>query len=186
MVKPDGVRRGLTGEIIRRVERSGLKIVALKMVKTDRKHMDDHYPKDQVWVTRLGQKTLTTYQKFGYDAFKELGTDKAEEIGPMVREWLINFMSSSPVVAIIIKGVHAVAMVRKLAGHTMPADAEMGTIRGDFSCDSAAAANRDKRAVFNLIHISETQDEARHEVMHWFGENSINDYKRTEEEVFVI
>ena len=61
----------------------------------------------------------------------------------------------------------------------MPADAEMGTIRGDFSVDSAAAANRDKRAVHNIIHASETPQEAEHEIKHWFGEREvIFDYQR--------
>jgi len=184
MIKPDGVRRGLTGEIVRRIEQVGLKIVALKLYKPTPDQVDEHYPKDKAWITRLGQKTLTTYEKFGYSAIKELGTEQAEEIGPMVRKWLINFMTSGPVVIMVIKGVHAVEMVRKLAGPTMPADAELGTIRGDFSIDSAAAANRDKRAVFNLVHASETQSEAEHEIKHWFGKDLEYDYERTDDAVY--
>lgn len=184
MVKPDGVRRGLSGEIIRRVERVGLKIVALEMQRPSRKQVDDHYPKNKEWITRLGEKTLSTYEKFGFDAMAELGTNKAEKIGPMVRGWLIDFMTSAPVVIMAIKGVHAVAMVRKLAGATMPSDAPLGTIRGDFGVDSAAAANREKRAVFNMVHASETEDEAGHEIAHWFGKSVIHDYARTDDEVF--
>jgi nucleoside-diphosphate kinase len=184
MVKPDGVCRGLTGEIIKRVERAGLKLVGLKMFTPSEKLVDDHYPKDEAWITRLGQKTLVTYEKYGYDAKSELGTDQAEKIGPMVREWLISFMISGPVVVMAIKGAHAVDMVRKIAGPTMPSDADMGTIRGDYSVDSAAAANRDKRAVFNLVHASETQDEAEHEISHWFGKGEkLNDYERSDEMV---
>lgn len=184
MIKPDGVRRGLTGEVIRRVERVGLKIVDLKMFQPSHKQVDEHYPKDKEWVDRLGQKTLATYEKYGYDAKSELGTDKAHEIGPMVRGWLLSFMTSGPVVVMAIKGVHAVDMVRKIAGPTMPADADMGTVRGDFSVDSAAAANRDKRAVYNLVHASETQDEAKHEIAHWFGKNEkLWDYERSDEMV---
>lgn len=184
MVKPDGVKRGLSGEIIRRLERVGLKVVGLKMLKPDLKLVDEHYPKDEAWITRLGQKTLATYAKYGYDPIKELGTDKAEEIGPEVRKWLISFMTSGPVVLMAIQGVHAVDMVRKLAGKTMPSDAEMGTIRGDFSVDSAASANRDKRAVHNLVHASETQDEARHEIKHWFGStDELYNYERSDEMV---
>lgn len=184
MVKPDGVRRGLTGEVIRRIEQVGLKIVGLKMYQPDEKQVDDHYPKDEAWITRLGQKTLATYEKYGFDAVAELGTDKAEEIGPQVRQWLIDFFKTGPVVVMAIKGVHAVDMVRKLAGPTMPADAEMGTIRGDFSVDSPASANRDKRAVYNVIHASETQDEARHEIEHWFGKGEkMWDYERSDEMV---
>lgn len=184
MIKPDAVQRGLTGEIIRRIEQVGLKIIGLRLFKPTLKQIDEHYPKDEAWITRLGHKTLATYEKFGYDAKKELGTDKAEEIGPMVRQWLLDFMSSGPVAAMVIKGVHAVEMVRKLAGHTMPSDSELGTIRGDFSVDSAAAANRDQRAVYNLVHASETADEAEHEIAHWFGENEpLCNYERSDEMV---
>lgn len=184
MIKPDGVRRGLTGEIIRRVEQVGLKIVGLKMYTPTEKQVDDHYPKDEAWITRLGQKTLATYEKFGYDSVKELGTNNAEQVGPMIRQWLIDFMTSGPVVIMAIKGVHAVEMVRKLAGPTMPADAELGTIRGDFSVDSAAAANREKRAVFNIVHASETESEAEYETKHWFGVEKDNNYDRTDDAVY--
>lgn len=184
MIKPDGVRRGLNGEIMRRIEQVGLKVVALRMIRPTPKEIDEHYPKDKTWIKRLGEKTLTTYEKFGFDAQKELGTKDEGKIGVMVRRWLVDFMTSAPVVVMAIKGVHAVAMVRKLAGHTMPADAPLGTIRGDFSVDSAAVANREKRAVYNLVHASETEDEARHEIKHWFGAEPIHDYQRTDDEVF--
>lgn len=184
MIKPDAVQRGLTGEIIFRVERVGLKIIGLKLFKPTIKQIDDHYPKSKEWINRLGQKTLVTYEKYGYDPIKELGTNKAEKIGQMVRKWLIEFMSSGPVVIMAIKGVHAIEMVRKLAGSTMPSDADVGTIRGDFSVDSAAAANRDKRAIFNLVHASETEDEAKHEINHWFGKSEkTHDYERSDEMV---
>lgn len=184
MVKPDAVRRGLTGEIIRRIEQVGLKIVGLEMLKPSRAQVDDHYPKDQGWIKRLGEKTLATYEKYGFDAKTELGTDNPAKIGPLVRKWLLAFMTSAPVVVMVIRGVHAVTMVRKLAGNTMPSEAPLGTIRGDFSVDSAAVANRDQRAVFNLVHASETEDEAKHEIKHWFGQAVIHDYKRTDDEVF--
>jgi len=184
MAKPDAVQRGLTGEIIRRIEQVGLKIVGLRMFSPTNKQIDDHYPKDEAWITRLGEKTLATYAKYGYDANKELGTDKAEKIGPMVRSWLLKFMDSGPVVVMVIKGVHAVEMTRKIAGSTMPSDSELGTIRGDFSVDSAAAANRDKRAVYNLVHASETEDEAEHEIKHWFRKSAdLSDYERSDEMV---
>lgn len=185
MIKPDGVKRGLVGEIIKRIEQRGLKVVALEMEQPTHKQMDDHYPKDPKWITRLGEKTLTTYAKFGFDVMKELGTDKTEEIGPMVREWLVNYMTSAPLVKIVVEGIHAIEMVKKLAGKTMPIDAEMGTVRGDFSADSAAAANRDKRAVHNLMHISETPEEAEHEIAHWFTKKQIHDYKRVEEDLMI-
>ena len=184
MIKPDGVVRGLTGEIIRRIEQVGLKVVGLKMIRPTLKEVDEHYPKDEKWIHRLGEKTLATYEKYGYDAKAELGTDKAEKIGPMVREWLIKFMTSAPVVVMAVKGTHAVPMVRKLAGSTMPSDATLGTLRGDFSVDSAASANREKRAVHNLVHASETAEEAVHEIKHWFGKDKIHDYERTDDGMF--
>lgn len=185
MIKPDGVKRGLIGEVIARIERRGLKIIALHMYQPSKDEMDNHYPKDPAWIHRLGEKTLSTYAKYGFDAVKELGTDKKEEIGPMIREWLISYMTSAPVVKIVVEGVHAVDTLRKMVGNTMPALAELGTLRGDFSVDSAAAANKEKRAVHNLVHVSETPEEAQHEINHWFAKNDIHSYSRTEESLML-
>lgn len=183
MIKPDGVKRGIIGDIINRVEQRGLKIVAMKMEMPTHEKIDGHYPKDEAWVTRLGEKTLKTYAKAGWDAMEELGTDKPEEIGPMVRKWLIDFMSSAPIVKMVVEGVRAVDMIRKIVGPTMPADADMGTIRGDYSVDSPLIANMEKRSVHNLIHASETPEEAKHEIAHWFAEDEITEYSRSEEEM---
>lgn len=183
IIKPDGVAKGLTGEILRRIEQRGLKIVALRMFQPTRKQMDDHYPKDEKWISRLGEKTCATYEKYGYDVVKELGTSDKLEIGKMVRGWLLDYMTSTPLVKAIVQGPHAVDMVRKLAGNTMPALAEMGTIRGDFSVDSAAIANREKRAVHNILHVSETAEEAAHEIEHWFAPDEVFEYKRVGEEM---
>ncbi|HYD92818.1 MAG TPA: nucleoside-diphosphate kinase, partial [Flavobacterium sp.] len=110
---------------------------------------------------------------------EKLGTSDKLEIGKMVRGWLIDFMTSAPLVRMVVQGVHAVDTVRKIVGPTMPYQAELGTIRGDFSVDSPALANAEKRSVMNLIHASETQEEAMHEIKHWFGEDAaILDYKR--------
>lgn len=178
MIKPDGVRKGLVGEVIRRFEQRDLKIVALEMFQPTTEKMDNHYPKDDAWITRLGGKTLSTYEKYGYSAKEEYGTDDAHEIGLMVRGWLIDYMVSAPLVKMVVKGTHAVDMVRKIVGPTLPYAAEMGTIRGDYSVDSPLVANKERRAVMNLIHASETQDEAKHEIEHWFGEVKMHDYKR--------
>ena len=141
LIKPDGVKRGLIGETIRRIEQRGLKVIALKMFQATREQIDDHYPKDSKWVSRLGGKTLGTYEKYGLDPIKELRTDKADEIGQMVRVWIIDFMVSGPMVKMVVQGVHAIDMVRKICGNTLPNLAEMGTIRGDYSVDSPALAN---------------------------------------------
>ncbi|RJO59531.1 nucleoside-diphosphate kinase [Candidatus Parcubacteria bacterium] len=183
LVKPDGVKRGLIGEIIHRLEQRNLKIIALKMIWATKPEMDKHYPKDEAWITRLGEKTKKTYDKYGYDLKGELGSTDLFEIGKMVRSWLVDFMVSGPVVKMVVQGVHAVDMVRKISGQTMPSLAEMGTIRGDYSVDSAAAANKEKRAVHNIVHASETPEEAKHEIDNWFTPEEIHAYKRMEEDI---
>jgi nucleoside-diphosphate kinase len=177
MVKPDGVRKGLIGEVIKRFEQRDLKIVALEMFTPTREQVHHHYPQDEKWITRLGEKTAATYEKYGYD-LAELGTTDLLEIGKMVREWLLDFMTSAPMVRMVVEGLHSVDVVRKIAGPTMPYVAEMGTIRGDFSVDSPALANKEKRAVMNIIHASETAEEAAHEIEYWFGKSPIHSYKR--------
>lgn len=185
MMKPDGVVRGLTGEVIKRIERVGLKIVALKMFWATKDQIDEHYPKDDAWLMRIGQKTKVNYDKYGLE-IKTLGTDNDKEIGLMVRSWLLEYLTSAPMIKMVIEGPHAVDLIRKMAGNTIPAQAEMGTIRGDFSVDSAAFANRDKRAIFNVIHASETPQEAEHEIDFWFGPEEIHDYERVEESTYKI
>lgn len=178
LIKPDGVRKGLVGEIISRFEQRDMKIVAMEMFHATRKEMDHHYPKDEKWVRRLGEKTMATYAKYGHDIKKDFGTSDLNRVGKTVRNWLLDFMSSAPMVKVVVQGVHAVDMIRKITGPTMPYLAEMGTIRGDFSADSPVNANAERRAVFNLVHASETAQEAKHEIEHWFGKNSIFKYKR--------
>lgn len=179
MVKPDGVKKGLIGEIIRRFEQRDLKIVAIEMFQPTREQIDNHYPKDEAWITRLGNKTLSTYEKYGQDPKADYNTDDPAVIGPMVREWLVDYMLSAPLVRMVVQGVHAVDMIRKIVGPTLPNLAEMGTIRGDYSIDSPLVANKEKRAVMNLVHASETPEEAKHEIEHWFGKDAkIYEYKR--------
>ncbi len=114
MVKPDGVQRGLIGQIITRLEQRGLKIVAMKMVKPTLEHVSNHYPQDEAWIKRLGQKGFTVFEEQGIDPKEAMGTDDLLEAGKMVRQWLMEFMTSAPVVAMVIEGVHAIDMVRKI------------------------------------------------------------------------
>jgi len=86
-------------------------------------------------------------------------------------------------VAMVVQGIHAIDMVRKLVGHSLPVFAEMGTIRGDFSVDSPAVANLESRAIKNIVHASETQAEADNEIHLWFGPEEIHQYKRAEEDI---
>src|SRR6185436_4843380 len=178
LVKPDGVKRGLVGEVISRIERRGLKLVALKLVQVDRAHLEEHFPKADAWVERLGHKTLKTYEEYKVDPVAAQGTADPKEIGKMVKESLFEYMISGPIVAMVVEGLHSIDMVRKLAGHTLPVFAEMGTIRGDYSVDSPAVANVEGRAIHNIMHASETPEEAQNEIGLWFTPLEIHSYKR--------
>ena len=128
-------------------------------------------------------KAIIKTRKTTADIFAEALVDidglSEFEIGQKVREWLLDYMTLAPLVRMIIQGIHAVDTVRKIAGVTQPYLADMGTIRGDFSIDSPILANKEKRATMNLMHASETPEEAKHEIEHWFGKNPpIFDYKR--------
>lgn len=170
LIKPESVRMGLIGEIIRRFEQRGLSIVALEMFQPTVEDMDNHYPKDEAWITRLGEKGISSYNEFGFDIEGDFGTTDPAQIGPQVRQWLIEHMTSAPLVKMIVQGRHAIGMVRKVVGETMPYRADMGTIRGDFSNDSPAVANSEKRVLYNIVHASEDAEEAAHEIKLWFGE----------------
>jgi nucleoside-diphosphate kinase len=178
MIKPDGVKKGLIGEIIKRFEQRDLKIVALEMFQPTFEEMNEHYPKDPAWIRRLGERTIGTYEKYQFDVMEDFGTNDPEKLGPEIRKWLVDYMLSAPLVKMIVQGTHAIDVVHKICGNTLPYLAEMGTIRGDFSNDSPALANAEKRAVANILHASETPEEAAHEIKHWFGDKKMYSYKR--------
>lgn len=177
LIKPDGVMRGLCGRIIARLEDAGLAVVALKMVQVGREQAERHYKNDPQWVVNLGHKTLRTYAKHGRDPIMELGTDDPATIGGYIRGWLIDYVTSGPTVACVLQGAHAVELVRKLAGDTMPIDAAPGTIRGDFSSVSAIAANTLHTAVKNVVHSSSDVEEAKREIAEWFAPGELCSYR---------
>lgn len=181
LIKPDGVQRALTGEILARLERAGLKIVALRMLRAERATLERHYPSDDEWVRTIGGKTKEAFETYGWDVRARMGTDDALEIGRRVRGWLIDFMQTTPIVAAVLEGVHAVSVTRKLVGATLPVFAAPGTIRGDFAVDAPTVANEDQRPVRNLIHASGTVEEAAHEVGLWFGRGEVHRYERADE-----
>jgi len=180
-LKPDGVQRGLVGEVVGRFERAGLKVVGMKMRWPDRPLLDRHYPKDEGFLKTIGGKTKEAFAGYGLDVKKETGTDDALEIGRQVRGWLIDYVSSGPVIAFVLEGIHAVSVVRKLVGDTLPYRAAPGTIRGDFSVDSPTVANLMKRPVRNLIHASGSVEEASLEIPLWFRKEELYDYPRADE-----
>jgi nucleoside-diphosphate kinase len=179
LIKPDGVRRSLIGEVIKRFEARGLKIVALQLTHPTKGQMDAHYPKDKEWITNLGKNTKRSYEEFEMPTTlkDDYGTEDLFEIGKMVRKWLVDYMTSAPIIKMVVEGLHAIKMVRKIVGPTIPAFAETGTIRGDFSIDSPDYANLKKRAIKNLIHASGSKKEAEHEIQLWFSPEDIHEYK---------
>jgi nucleoside-diphosphate kinase len=183
MVKPDGVKRGLVGQIIARFERAGLKLVGLKMVYPSKEKVEKHYPSTDEWFEIAGGKTLSSYKALGLDPKEHLGTDSALEIGKIIKGWLIDFISSSPVVCMVWEGNHAIQNVRRLVGNTLPEKANPGTIRGDFACDSPDLANRKYRPIRNLVHASGDSVEANHEIDLWFTQEELYDYRRTDETI---
>lgn len=183
MVKPDGVQRGLVGEVISRFEQRGMKVIALKMVEPSLEHISNHYPTDDAWIERLGEKGFKSFAELGIDPMEVMGTTNKKEAGTQVRQWLLDYMTGAPVVPMVVEGLHAIEMVRKIAGNTLPLKAELGTIRGDYSADSPASANVEKRAIKNILHASETPEEAEHEIAHWFSEEEIFEWDRADHKV---
>ena len=183
LVKPDGVIRGLIGETILRFEKRGLKIIALKMVWPTSEHIDQHYPSHNEWFSNVGSRTSEFFKNKNIDVKEHFGTENAVEIGKQVKDWLLDYMTVGPVVAMVIEGMHAITTVRKLVGHTYPIEALPGTIRGDFSVDTPSAANVEKRVVKNIVHASGNEDEAMHEIEHWFSPEEIHHYKRAAEHI---
>src|SRR3989338_4944216 len=181
LAKPDALQRGLVGEIIKRFESRGLKLIGIKMMKASVAHTKKHYLPTMVQLEGMGNKTLETLRVSGKDPKKEMGTDSPLEIGKMINGWNFEFLSSGPLVAMAFEGPHAAEMGRKIAGNTLPFRAEIGTIRGDFSVDSPILANFGKRPVRNIVHASGDSIEARREIKHWFSKKELFSYKRADE-----
>ncbi len=180
-LKPDGVQRGLVGEALSRFERAGFKVIGMKMVWPARDLLERHYPSEENFLRTIGGKTKEAFATYGLDVKRETGTDDSLEIGRQVRGWLIDYISSGPVAAFVLEGIHAVTVVRKLVGDTLPFRAAPGTFRGDFAIDSPTAANLMKRPVRNLIHASGSEEEAALEISLWFDPAELYEYRRADE-----
>ena len=135
LVKPDAIQRGLSGEIISRLEEKGLKIVAMKMLHMDKNLAQRHY---------------------------------AIHRGKAFFNDLVNFITSSPIIAIVFQGKNAVEIIRQMMGETDPAKARSGTIRGDFGIDIG----------HNLVHGSDSLENASKEIGLFFQTEEILDYDR--------
>lgn len=154
LLKPDAVQRGITGEIITRFERVGLKMIGMKMVSPSKEHYHQHYETISKMITRRGQKAFDV---------------------------TLDFMMIGPVIAVVLEGVDAVALVRKMVGTTEPKEAQPGTIRGDYAHISFAHADNVGSGIPNLIHASGDSAEAKQEVKHWFTDSELFDYRHAYE-----
>ncbi|MCD6216210.1 MAG: nucleoside-diphosphate kinase [Candidatus Aenigmarchaeota archaeon] len=161
IIKPDGMERNIIGDVIKRFESADLRIVGLKMIKADLSLMKKHYPDSMIPI--LGEKSVKAGAKVK-DVNKQ---------GKRVLGWLRKFMMSSPVVAMVLQGENAVKKVRQIVGSTDPSEADVGTIRADYSNDSIAVANAENRTVRNIVHASGSLDEAKKEISIWFKDNEI-------------
>lgn len=179
VIKPDGIQRTLIGEIIRRYERIGLKLVGLKMLVPSQSHVELHYMLDPSWVKKVGEKSIQSYEKKG---LKPPTTDPVA-LGKKVLENLRKYLTSGPVVAMVWQGAHAVSVIRKVTGGTEPLTSDVGTIRGDFVLDSYQMADSDVRAIRNLIHASGSVEEAQNEIKHWFKKEELINYRLVQEQI---
>lgn len=153
LVKPDGVRRGLSGEVFRRLEQKALKLIALKMVRADEEQAREHY------------------------LFEDIGKRHGEAIW----QQLLEYLQLGPVIAAVFEGVGAVSSVREILGGTEPSSAKPGTIRGDFCSQTYAFANSAGMAVYNLVHASASREEAVREIDVWFSKDELFSYRRSDQ-----
>lgn len=179
IIKSDGVQRGLIGEVIKRYERTGLKLVALKFMVPTESLVEKHYLVDPDWIVKRGTKTIQAYKDKGLESPE---TDP-EKSGRKVLDVLKKYFSSGPVVAMVWQGMNAVKIVRKITGDTEPLSSDIGTIRGDYTIDSYQIADIDGRAVRNIIHGSGSVEEAEKEIPLWFKPEELINYRLINESI---
>lgn len=139
LLKPDALDRGIVGEILTRFERVGANIVGLKLLVSEKDTAMQHYT-----------------------------DDLAQRRGEKVRDMMVNMLISGPIVAIVVEGVEIIEIVRKMVGSTEPRAAAPGTIRGDYAHVSYGHADEKEIPVFNLIHASDSPENAEAEIAVWF------------------
>lgn len=179
LIKPDGVQRSLIGEIIKRYERSGFKLVGLKFLIPKKEEIERHYLIIDTWLQAVGEKSMKAYIKKGLKP----PFDDPVKCGKKVLENLKNYLTAGPIVAMVWQGNEVVSIIRKITGETEPTTSDVGTIRGDFTLDSYQLADTDGRAVRNLIHASATPEEAEKEIKVWFKEDELIKYRLFQEEI---
>lgn len=180
IIKPDGIQRTLIGEVVKRYEALGLKLVALKMLVPTREMAEKHYTLDPEWIRKVGEKSIAGYVKKGMTP----PTTDPIIVGNKVLGRLTRYMTSGPVIVMVWQGSHAVAIVRKMTGGTEPLTSDVGTIRGDFVMDSYQIADLDDRAIRNIVHSSGSIEEAKGEIKLWFKPEEIVKYRLIQHELF--
>jgi nucleoside-diphosphate kinase len=178
IVKPDGVQRGLIGETLKRFERTGLKFIAMKFMLPEADQCWKHYNKDEAWFMLKGNRIVEDRKNQGLSIDKE-----PMDYGKDIIQSNVDFFTSGPVLAFIIEGNQSVAIVKKLVGGTEPTTSDVGTIRGDFTVDSYALSSIDNRAVRNLVHCSDSPEEAEREIPLWFDEKEIVSYRLVQDAI---
>ena len=179
IIKPDGVQRSLIGQVVTRLERVGLKLIALKFQIPTPSQARAHYTIDPDWIEKVGKKSIAGLEKMGQDI---TGLDPFH-IGNKVLIRLEKYLSSGPVVIMVWQGAHAVDVIRKLVGGTEPRTSDVGTIRGDFVHDSYQIADIENRSVRNVVHASGTIEEALNEIQVWFKEEELISYRLISEAI---
>lgn len=178
IVKPDGVQRGLLGEVLGRFEKVGLKIAGMKMVWASEELVGKHYEDDDEYLKSVGEKALAGVKEKGVEM-----KETALEIGKRVRETNMKYISTGPVLAFVLEGNTAVQTVRNIVGGTNPLTADIGTIRGDLTIDDFSQADQEERSVRNLMHASGTAGEAEREIELWFTKDELYEYQTVMDKV---
>ena len=178
LLKPDAVQRNLIGDIVSRFERAGLKIIAMKFLLPTKEQAYKHYVKNPEEITALGNRSIEGKRKNGVEV-----TEDPTTLGQTIIDCLVNYLSQSPIVALVLEGSNSIPIVRKIVGSTEPLNSDVGTIRGDYTIDSYALADVDKRAVRNLVHASANEFDSNYEIPVWFNENEVYTYKNVRDAV---
>ena len=180
ILKPDSIQRSLIGEIVGRIERTGLKLVAAKMLVADEKRLTEHYGKDDTWYLEKGTKRVNLMKAAG----KNVDENRAPiEYGKDIIRGVLRYMQATPVFAMVWEGNEAVAVVKKIVGITDPTASDVGTIRGDYQLDSYSLSDAEQRGIRNLIHCSDKVEEANREIGIWFTDEELHDYRHINEAI---
>jgi nucleoside-diphosphate kinase len=179
IVKPDGVQRSLIGEVIHRLERVGLKLVASKFIVPTSDEVEKHYTVDPEWKRKVGEKSIAAYTKQD----KTPPYTEPVAAGDFILGKLKSYFTSGPVMTMVWEGAHSVGIAKKLAGTTEPRTSDIGTIRGDYVHDSYEISDVDGRAIRNILHTSTSPEEAEAEIKIWFNDNEIVDYRLIQEAI---